>query len=78
MSDPGCKAKLIKIELFDDESDGIGQKSLKAGTEDSGDPENTDVTPESGKELLEESEDEETETSGDEGGGGQNILKLKR
>ena len=55
---------------MDDESEGIGQKSLKAGTEDSGDPENTDVTPESGEELPEESEDEETEISGDEGGGG--------
>eukprot|EP00795_Rhopilema_esculentum_P014985 gene14985-6139_t len=68
VSDPGCKAKLIKIELLDDESDGIGQKSLKAGTEDSGDPENSDVTPDSGEELLEDSEDEETEISGDEGG----------
>ncbi|XP_065069002.1 uncharacterized protein LOC135694228 [Rhopilema esculentum] len=68
VSDPGCKAKLIKIELLDDEYDGIGQKSLKAGTEDSGDPENSDVTPDSGEELLEDSEDEETEISGDEGG----------
>ena len=61
VSDPGCKTKLIKIEVMDDESDGIGEKGTKADTEDSGDPEISDVT-------SEDSGDEEIETSGDEWG----------
>ena len=44
LSDPGGKAKLIKIEVMDGESDGIGLKSIKADTEESGDPESSDVT----------------------------------
>eukprot|EP00112_Aurelia_sp_Birch-Aquarium-sp1_P022804 Seg6554.2 transcript_id=Seg6554.2/GoldUCD/mRNA.D3Y31 product="hypothetical protein" protein_id=Seg6554.2/GoldUCD/D3Y31 len=61
VSDPGCKAKLIKIEVMDDVSDDIGQKGFIADTEESGDPENSDVT--SGN-----SGDEEIETSGEEWG----------
>ena len=61
MSDPGCKAKLIKIEMMDNESDDIGQKGTKADTEPSGDAEISDVT-------SEDSGDEEIETSGDEWG----------
>ena len=65
VSDPGCKGKLINIEMMDDESDGIGQKGTKADTEDSGDPEISDVT-------SEDSGDEEIETSGDEWGAERN------
>eukprot|EP00112_Aurelia_sp_Birch-Aquarium-sp1_P022203 Seg6169.4 transcript_id=Seg6169.4/GoldUCD/mRNA.D3Y31 product="hypothetical protein" protein_id=Seg6169.4/GoldUCD/D3Y31 len=61
VSDPGCIAKLIKIEVMDDVSDDIGQKGFIADTEESGDPENSGVT-------SENSGDEEIETSGEEWG----------
>ena len=59
--DPGCKAKLIKIEVMYDESNDMHKKGFKADTEDSGDPENSEIT-------SEDSGDEEIETSVDERG----------